>query len=230
MLTQQGVGGSLLPTRQRHLNVRSRDIDGGDVHFNVGRLCGQRRGGSHGRVQPFCLLYELPVSSHLLAAYLHLHLLRSFRGANAEQRALLLDETFKVALGGLDVDDHLAGILRAADIRRRALACEIGLRGTVVVVFCKAACAAGPDFIATESLVDAGRIVVRKGEGDDGARLGEERNLPERSIETVDDAIAFVAFARKIVVPSAFGEVDAMAHIVALSVHRRILIDGSYQK
>ena len=73
-------------------------------------------------------------------------------------------------------------------------------------------------------------VVVGIGQRDDGAALHEHRQFPQRSVEVVDDASALVHVAVEVVYPRAFGQVDAVAHVVAFVIGLGGLVYGSHQE
>ena len=71
-------------------------------------------------------------------------------------------------------------------------------------------------------------VVVGVGQGNDGAALHKYRQFPQRSIEVVDDASALVHVSAEVVYPRAFGQVDAVAHVVAFVIGLGGLVYGSH--
>ncbi len=63
------------------------------------------------------------------------------------------------------------------------------------------------------------------GHGHNGAGLDEQGQFPQRSVELVKDAVAVINVAGEIVYPLAFGEVDAVADVIALLVGCRLLVN-----
>ena len=84
----------------------------------------------------------------------------------------------------------------------------------------------GVEFVGAEALVDFRDVVVRLRHGDDGAGLDEDGEFPERGVELVEDASALVCLSVEVVNPLAFGQVDAVADVVALLVGFGLLVDG----
>ena len=78
----------------------------------------------------------------------------------------------------------------------------------------------------TASLV--GRV-VSLGDRDDSPQAHEDRQFPDGRGKVVEDASALIHLAVKDVHPHTLGQVDAVAHVIALLVHTRLLIYRSHQ-
>ena len=75
-------------------------------------------------------------------------------------------------------------------------------------------------------------VIVEKSESVEklNSVLHEYGKLPERSCKIVEYAVPVVFFARKIINPYAFGQVNAVTDIISLLVSFGCLIDRSNQK
>ena len=107
---------------------------------------------------------------------------------------------------------------------------QVLLGGAVVVVFVELVALSGVDFVGAVVGANLRGVVVGVGHRNDGVGPDEDGQFPERSIVVVDDAAAFVHVAVEVVYPFTLGQVDAVAHVVAVLVDARFLIDGGYEE
>ena len=118
----------------------------------------------------------------------------------------------------------------AFDLRQGIFPVQVGLGFPVVVVFSESAVPFAVNLVCPEAGRDFVRLVVGDGHRDDGCRLDKYRQFPQGCVVVVDDAVAGVEVAGEVVHPFAFGQVDAVADVIAFLVHVRVLIYGGNEE
>ena len=101
---------------------------------------------------------------------------------------------------------------------------------TVVVIFGKRTLAVRVKLIDTDSFINLIYIIIRIRQRNNRSVLHEYGKFPERSCKIVEYAVPVVFFARKIINPYTFGQVNAVTDIISLLVSFGCLIDRSNQK
>ena len=170
--------------------------------------------------------------SHLLAVGLEDDVLDVLRHVDAQFGEFLGLESVERAVCLADAHQEVALLVALnVDGRLRAGTCEVLLRLAVVVVVGKeAALLACVDFIGTIVGANLGGVVIGVGHRNDGTEFHEDGQLPQRRGIVVDNLAALVDIAVPVVHPFAFGQVDAVAHIVALLVHLGLLINRGHEE
>ena len=107
---------------------------------------------------------------------------------------------------------------------------QVFLRRAVVIVVGESRFAVGVNLVSAEVGRYLRGIVVGLRHGDDAAALHEHGQFPERRGVIVEDAAALVRVAAEIVNPLAFGQIDAVAHVVALLVGAGFLVDRRHEQ
>ncbi len=134
--------------------------------------------------------------------------------------------------GGL-VDGHGEHTLLVAlllDGGVSSLPVEVGIRASVVVVFGKRVLAqCGIDVVAAQRVVYLSRCVGGFVCGYDGTQAYQHGQFPQGCGEVVDDASALINLSCEVVHPLTLGQIDAVAHIVAVFLRARFLIYRCHQ-
>ena len=107
---------------------------------------------------------------------------------------------------------------------------QVFLRCAVVIVVGESRFAVGVNLVGAEVGRYLRGIVIGLRHGDDAAALHEHGQFPERRGVIVEDTAALVRVAAEIVNPLAFGQIDAVAHVVALLVGAGFLVDRRHEQ
>ena len=111
---------------------------------------------------------------------------------------------------------------------------EIGVGGAVIVIFYKIAVVSRNNLVAAECIVYVAWLVVGRSNGNDGTFANEERDAIQWCVVAVEDAATLNKSSGVGVEP--FGttdviipvrQIDAIADVISIGVHLRVLIDGS---
>ena len=102
---------------------------------------------------------------------------------------------------------------------------QVFLCRAVVIVVGEGRFAVGVDLVGAEVGRYLRGIVVGLRHRNDAAALHEDGQFPQRRGVIVEDAAALVRVAAEIVNPLALGQIDAVAHVVALLVGAGLLVD-----
>ena len=206
-------------------------------HLNLlelAALCGKTVEVGLCIVEPYVLaIVEILYRSNLL----DLHALFAILDSNAlwscacidlEHGYLLFYETVEVTLGRVYSNCHVTlCIFVLLDGSGSECACTVELCHTVVIVLGKCAVSLWVEFVHAQCLVHLLYVVVWSCHWNDGTCLYEYRELPQWSLEVVDDATALVSLACEPVVPCALGQVDVVTYVVAVLLHCCVLVDRS---
>lgn len=96
---------------------------------------------------------------------------------------------------------------------------------SVVVVFGEGGVSVGVYFVYPQVFVDFGYVVVGVCHRDDCSAFHEYGEFPNGGCKVAEDAVALVFFPGEVVDPRSFGEVDAVADVVARLIGVGSLID-----
>ena len=226
------------------LELRGGDIDvgGADIearrvlHLQVGHLAAGRSPqvelGLGIVVEDIGFLGEVIdgrdlVDTHLLAVHEQGDALGMVLQVDDELRGFLALEACVVTFGRFHGNGQAAFVVEVADdMCRGALAAQVGLRATIVVVGGELRVAHRINIERARVRVDIVGVVMCVNSGDDGAATYEDGQLPQRRIELVENATALVAATREPIDPLPLGQVDVVADVVAISIHSGVLVDG----
>ena len=86
------------------------------------------------------------------------------------------------------------------------------------------------NFVHTQCLVHILDIVVGSCHWDDSTCFHEHGEFPQWSVKVVDYTATLVLLACEPVIPCALWQVNVVADVIALCVHRCLLIDRSYKE
>ena len=170
---------------------------------------------------------------HTLLAHLGSHALGRLAHIDAELGLLLRFKALKLAVGR--IDSHHEFALAVGIGRHRGtctLAAQVRLCFAIVIILAETICASCRRiyFVSTVVLAYLRRVVVGVGHRNDGIGLHKHGQLPQRCIVSVDNASTLVHIAIVIVHPTALGQINAIAYVVAVLVHLRFLIYRCYKE